>query len=129
MSLVTELLRAGASLYVPPGVRLLWSVLDYGEVFHQLLSAGADPAELSCQMTVRSYPSTALFYTGGLSVMRTLVSLGIDVNARDSNGRTILFRVCKPRAHSTHGAGGCGCERAGLYGCHSAALRPAEWPR
>lgn len=89
---VTELLRAGASVNVPVPLLYHPRVLNFAPVFHKLLRAGADTKEL---LTHNLVTGTPLFHTKNLPVMRTLVSLGLDVNAHDYQGRTALFYACE----------------------------------
>lgn len=61
--------------------------LNEPEMFATLLDAGADTAPLLRPVA----NDTQLFYVTSVPILRTLLALGLDVNARDKAGRTALW--------------------------------------
>lgn len=91
VDVIRTLLAAGASPNVSSlrNEALIWSALAAPECLTALADAGADTTPL--HLRGRRDGATLLFTVVSVQTLRVLLSLGLDVNARDNTGCTALF--------------------------------------
>lgn len=130
---VSALLHAGESpntLALNSEPLLLWSSTSEPAVFHMLVDAGA---ATSCVMQPDSIGRTLLFQRLEESVMRRLVALGADVNARDRDAHTALhvhyFRLEHVRLLVAAGADVNAQDRGGSTSLHYLTSVPSAAPQ